>query len=313
MALPASGAISFNDINVELGLSGTATISLNDTAVRTLFGISSGAIDMNTGHGRANAFSLTISSNQVQASLSSLASGAGWNGSTKLNATINSGVYIYSNSTGTPALDISGSYPSGVILTNNGVILGAGGSGGAGIGCAQNRVFSPPPGSPGDSGGVALSVSSAVTIVNNGTVAGGGGGGGGGGSNYNLPNRGARFGNSFYMCGGGGGGGGVGTSSGAGGGAGNIFGNGGASGSTGSDGNISGAGPGGPGGAPYGGPGGSGGGYGSGGGSGSAASSSGNGINYLTAGGGGGGAGAATSGNGNITWSVTGNRYGALN
>jgi hypothetical protein len=33
MALPASGAISLNQVNVELGLSGTASISLNDVAL----------------------------------------------------------------------------------------------------------------------------------------------------------------------------------------------------------------------------------------------------------------------------------------
>ena len=54
MTLPASGAISFGDVNTELGLSATAQISLNDAAVRGLFGIASGAIDMNTGHGKSN-------------------------------------------------------------------------------------------------------------------------------------------------------------------------------------------------------------------------------------------------------------------
>jgi len=36
MALQSSGAISMNDINVELGNSGTAQISLNDAEVRAL-------------------------------------------------------------------------------------------------------------------------------------------------------------------------------------------------------------------------------------------------------------------------------------
>ena len=57
MALPSSGAISMGQVDTELGYSATAQISLNNTAVRTLFGISSGAIDMNTGHGKANTVS----------------------------------------------------------------------------------------------------------------------------------------------------------------------------------------------------------------------------------------------------------------
>jgi len=52
MSLPSSGAISMSQVDTELGLSSTAQISLNDTAVRTLFGIASGQIDLNTGHGK---------------------------------------------------------------------------------------------------------------------------------------------------------------------------------------------------------------------------------------------------------------------
>ena len=43
MALPTSGQISLNDFNVELGLSGTAQISLNDADVRDMIDKSSGS------------------------------------------------------------------------------------------------------------------------------------------------------------------------------------------------------------------------------------------------------------------------------
>ena len=46
MSLQSTGTISFSNINVELGLSSTATITLNDAAVRTLAGTPSGAINL---------------------------------------------------------------------------------------------------------------------------------------------------------------------------------------------------------------------------------------------------------------------------
>jgi hypothetical protein len=60
MTLPASGAISFSNIDTELGFSSTAQISLNCSSVRTLFGVASGAIDMNTGHGKSNGGSVSF-------------------------------------------------------------------------------------------------------------------------------------------------------------------------------------------------------------------------------------------------------------
>jgi hypothetical protein len=54
MALPSSGVISMSDVNVELGLSSSATISLNDAAVRSLFGIASGTISLSDGYGKSN-------------------------------------------------------------------------------------------------------------------------------------------------------------------------------------------------------------------------------------------------------------------
>jgi len=53
MTLQSSGAISLSDVNVELGRSSTATICMNCSAVRTLFGVSSGAISMSSGYGKS--------------------------------------------------------------------------------------------------------------------------------------------------------------------------------------------------------------------------------------------------------------------
>lgn len=54
MTLPASGAISLANVNVELGLASTTTISLNQTNVRTLAGKASGTISMSDLLGKSN-------------------------------------------------------------------------------------------------------------------------------------------------------------------------------------------------------------------------------------------------------------------
>lgn len=53
MTLPASGPISMANVNTELQRSSTTTVSLNDTIVRTLFGVPSGQISMSNGYGKA--------------------------------------------------------------------------------------------------------------------------------------------------------------------------------------------------------------------------------------------------------------------
>ena len=193
MPLPSSGAISFNNINVELGLTATAQISLNDSAVRTLFGVSSGAIAMNVGYGKSNAFSATISSNQTNLNLRTWALANGWDGSTAATITIGSGVWIYSTSTGTPALT-TGSFPGGLTIINNGFIAGMGGAAGD---------MSLP--ATGFAGGNAISLGSNVTINNTNASAYIGGGGGGGGSWQG--GGGAGGGNAGQQSGGGVGGG----------------------------------------------------------------------------------------------------------
>lgn len=54
MTLQASGAISFSNINVELGRSATATLSMNDEALRTLSGVASGTVTLNNCYGKTN-------------------------------------------------------------------------------------------------------------------------------------------------------------------------------------------------------------------------------------------------------------------
>jgi hypothetical protein len=315
-----SGQISLNDVNVELGIAGTTLITMNDANVRTLAGVggSGTTISMQNLQNKSNQFSFTISSNQTNANLRTLAISAGWNQTTKLVATIGPSVYLSSNSTGTPGLTISGSFPGGVDLINNGFIIGMGGNGGQGrSGSAQTGGGSG--GSAGSGGGLALSVSSPVSITNNQTIGGGGGGGGGGQAAYNSAGT-SKLSYFGAVGAGGGGGGRTGTtnSSGGGGGTGTgpqpgTY----SDGSTGGAGTSSGAGGGGSGGStgPFGflgpmsaGPGGAGGGWGSSGSSGGG-QSGGSAVGGPFSGGGGGG---AVSGNSNITWVATGTRLGGI-
>jgi hypothetical protein len=290
MALNSSGPISLGgtatgaSIAVELGGSGTSQISLNDANVRTLAGVPAGAITIPTDfYGKSNTFFATISSDQTNLNLRTWALANGWDGNSNIQITINGGVNIYSTSTGTPALTVNGSWPNGVAVVNNGKVIGRGGNGGNG------GTFPSTPGGTGGNGGTALSVASALTMTNNGDLAGGGGGGGGGSYGGFAP----------YFWGGSGGGGGAGN--GVKGAAGS--GTGANSGNPGVDGTLTSQGAGGTA-RGFGGAGGSGGAWGT-------AGTDGSNTNY-GARGVGGTAGSAVVGTSNITWLVTGNRYGPI-
>ena len=304
-----SGQISLSDVNTELGLSATALITMNDAAVRTLAGVggSGTVITMQDLQGKSNEFNYIISTNQSNLNLATGATAAGWNGTSKLNVTINSGIYIGSTSTGSPALTVSGSFPNTVSLINNGFIIGKGGNGGDG---RSINATSGSGGSAGGAGGLALSVSSAITITNNGTFGGGGGGGGGGRAGWDS----AQGECDGISVGGGGGGGGRSNPSGnslagSGGSAGGFACvSGGSNGGVGTESSAGGGGSGGAFGSARGGNGGSGGDWGA------SGSGGGNGQFIVNAGGpfSGGGAGGAITGNSNITYISTGTRLGSI-
>lgn len=132
------------------------------------------------GHLKANefVFNHTFSAHTLNPNLRSLAIAGGWDGVKPLNATftVNSGIYLYSADTSTPALDTGTPFPAGssIKLINNGVIIGRGGAGGNSYNYAGGPV-----GYAGGNGGPALRAQAAIKITNNGSIGGGGGGGGG--------------------------------------------------------------------------------------------------------------------------------------
>lgn len=174
--LPGSGAISINDINTLFGR-GNNLNAYRGTQYYTSsagpFTFSSGAISMSSFYGtgpNANTFSFTISANQTNANLRSLAVAAGWNQSSAVIATVANGVYIYATTTGNVGLTINGSWPGGISLINNGYIMGCGGDGASTDPAGGYSIGAP--------GSAAISLGVSCSITNNSYIAGGGGGGG---------------------------------------------------------------------------------------------------------------------------------------
>ena len=195
MTLPASGAISLNQVNTELGLTATASISMGASNVRTLFGQASGAVDMNTGHGKSNGPVITITisasiknfnaynnrnASQHGTSVTVSPAGAYVAGTSIVNVVVNSGVIIGSTSILTYAFDTGTGWNTGDVLTlnNSGYISGKSGLGGLGATNTTERL-----GHVGGAGGPSMNVQKAIAITNaSGYIYSGGGGGGGGGA-----------------------------------------------------------------------------------------------------------------------------------
>lgn len=193
MALQSSGAISINDLHIEAGGSSGTLCTLNDEDIRGLISKASGATSsFNQFYGASATFSFTISSDTQEGDLSTLATNAGWDGSSAIDATIASGVYMWSDNTSIGGLTIPSSLNGLVTLRNNGYIIGRGGNSG------------------GNAGGPALvNNATGVTLINasGAYIAGGGGGGvstaggGGAGGGHSLGPWGTRLGGAIGQAG----------------------------------------------------------------------------------------------------------------
>jgi hypothetical protein len=197
MPLPSSGPISLYQVNVELGLAGGASISLNQTNVRTLFGKPSGTISMSDGYGKS-----AISQITVGGGTSNFGPGTTYNFSTANEYTVsfsrNTSVIIYcwgaaggNTKRSTARTGGAGGYARGTFTFSAGVTykvrVGGGGVGGSGGGSGGYSGGGPAAysttsefdagGGGGYSGVFATSISQnpANSII----VAGGGGGGSG--------------------------------------------------------------------------------------------------------------------------------------
>ena len=201
MTLASSGTMSIGgstatrSINLELGLSASTSSSLGQTSFRTLAGVPSGAISMSNFYGKSNrvAISYTFASSTANASLNVAAIGGYVAGKSDITVTVNPSVYLYSTSTGTPGLTLSGGSSGDTLtLVNNGFIMGQGG-----IGTINTN------GSPG---GTALQLGYPTTVNNTNGAAYIGGGGGGGGATGSYGGGGAGGGPGAGPIGGAGGG-----------------------------------------------------------------------------------------------------------
>lgn len=174
MALPV-GQISMSQVNTELSIPSTTTITFNQANVRNLAGVPSGAISMANLQGKSAVFVATISANQTNLDLYSYATSVGYS-SGAAQITIAPGVFISSTSTASAGLIIPSAFGAGnLTLVNNGFIAGKGGAGGSAIpGGPPTASY----GSPGFVGGIAMSIGTPMIFTNNSFVGGGGGGGG---------------------------------------------------------------------------------------------------------------------------------------
>lgn len=190
MALQASGAISLDDMHVEVGGTSGTTCSLNDADIRALISVGdSGQQSIQQYYGVSSETNLPTGGSQVngQVQLQQITASSYISSGETLR--VPSNMWVWSDSTSVAALIID--IPCTVV--NDGKIIGKGGEGGWGFSTAATA------------GGPAINVTaSGVTITNSsGAYIAGGGGGGGSFSDYSNPS-------DAHSGGGGGAGGGKG-------------------------------------------------------------------------------------------------------
>ena len=205
MALQTSGAISLNDIHVEVGGTSGTLCSLNDADFRSLISVGNNANQsLQLYYGKSNEIQMTSGgtvngiAQRKQISASSFISSGG-------TLRIPSSMWVWSDSRTVAALTVD--IPCTII--NDGKIIGKGGQGGSGLRVknlahpttsAYNSGYSTTNLGTGSDGGPAINVtSSGVTIINSSGAYIAGGGGGGGSSGVEPQNS--------YSGGGGGAGG----------------------------------------------------------------------------------------------------------
>ena len=193
MGLQTSGAISLNDLHIEVGGTSGTTCSLNDADIRALIDVGSGSgQSLQQYYGQASETSLPTGGSQIngQVQLKEITASSYISSGETLR--IPSNMWVWSDNTAVAALTIDIS----CTVINDGKIIGKGGAGGNGH---YNLVRT------GYAGGPAINVTaSGVTITNSsGAYIAGGGGGGGSFSDYSNPS-------DKHSGGGGGAGGGAG-------------------------------------------------------------------------------------------------------
>lgn len=120
MALPASGPISLANVNVELGLGSTTTISLNQTNVRTLAGKASGTISMSDLLGKSNVTFTPAGGTSAGAAVALSNSGGPGSVSVTIScSTSASWTYTRSGSFGTPATGSTTATSVTFVILNN--------------------------------------------------------------------------------------------------------------------------------------------------------------------------------------------------